>query len=174
MPPHLKLSLIFPIPKPNKKQTFPNDFSHLRPISLTPVLCKLIERLINNRITHYLEYVEPYLHPAQTGFRPNLGTTDSLWLLRRVINRSYFTRPPDYVLALDLRKEFDCVSHRAILGELANAFPSQRAQTWVRNFLEAHPIKLHGTYPGWILVPSTLTEESLKARFLVPHSLFWP
>lgn len=41
VPNHLKLSLIFPIPKPNKKQQTPDDFSHLRPISLTPVICKL-------------------------------------------------------------------------------------------------------------------------------------
>lgn len=123
VPDHLKLTLIFPIPKPKKTA---DNLQNLRPISLTPVLCKLIERLINIRIIHHLEYVRPYFHPAQTGFRPNLGTHDSLWLLRRVMNRPHYNRgDPDLVMAIDLRKAFDNVSQAVILEELAKAYPQQ-------------------------------------------------
>lgn len=150
VPEPLKLTLIFPIPKPKKPGTCPTDLTNLRPISLTPVFCKLIERLINNRMTHYLEYVRPYFHPAQTGFRPNLSTHHSLWLLRRVINRSHHNHsPPDLILAVDIRKAFDRVSQSAILEELAHAYPSARAQIWIRNFLNARPIRIQGSHPGW-------------------------
>lgn len=147
VPTHLKLTLVHPIPKPNKD---PSNMTNLRPISLTPTLCKLIERLINNRIQYYLEYARPWFHPSQTGFRPHLGTHDCLWLLRRVINRTAKNRGlPDYVLAVDLRKAFDQVNQSAILEELAQAYPSQKAQNWIRQFLQSRPIKLNGTHTGW-------------------------
>ncbi|KAG0426131.1 hypothetical protein HPB47_026745 [Ixodes persulcatus] len=45
----------------------------------------------------------------KAGFRPNMGTHDCLWLLRRVINRKSRKLMPDYVLAIDMRKAFDNV-----------------------------------------------------------------
>lgn len=147
VPDYLKLTLVHPIPKPNKD---PNVITNLRPISLTPTLCKLIERLIHARLQYYLEYAQPWFHPSQTGFRPHLGTHDCLWLLRRVINRSARSCGlPDYVLAVDIRKAFDRVSQTAILEELAQAYPSQKTQDWVRHFLQSRPIKLNGSHPGW-------------------------
>lgn len=94
--------------------------------------------------------MNPWFHPSQTGFRPYLGTHDCLWLLRRVINRSPYDRGlPDYVLTVDLRKAFDRVDQTTILTELAQAFPSKKAQVWVRNFLHNRPIQLSSTLPGW-------------------------
>ncbi|XP_040071997.1 uncharacterized protein LOC120844329 [Ixodes scapularis] len=146
VPDTLKLSLIYPIPKGNKDPTKPEN---LRPISLTSTICKLIERMIFARMQHYLEYVQPGLHPAQAGFRPNMGTHDCLWLLRRVINRKSRKLMPDYVLAIDMRKAFDNVRQEVILHELAQRYPSQRAYNWIRSFLHSRPIRLHGTAPGW-------------------------
>lgn len=139
VPDPLRITIIHPIPKPGKD---PNTPKNLRPIALTPVLCKLIERMINNRLMHHLE-CSGWFHPALTGFRPHLGTHDYLWLLRRVINRTARTALPDYVLALDLHKAFDNVSQSGILQELATAFPSRNAQNWVRNFLQHRPIRLN-------------------------------
>lgn len=53
------------------------------------------------------------------------------------------------ILAVDLRKAFDRVNQSAILEELAHAYPSTRAQIWIRNFLNARPIRLQGSHPGW-------------------------
>lgn len=71
-----------------------------------------------------------------TDFRPNLSTHDGLWLLHRVFSRIPGAGNPDYVLVIDMRKAFDRVSQAAILEELSRAFPSQRAQNWVRNFFD--------------------------------------
>lgn len=127
VPDHLKITIIHPIPKPGKD---PNTPQNLRPVALTPVLCNLIERMINNRLMHHLE-CSGWFHPALTGFRPHLSTHDYLWLLRRVINRTARKDLPDYVIALDIHKSFDNVSQSGILQELASAFPSRNAQNWV-------------------------------------------
>lgn len=146
VPDSLKLSLIYPIPKPGKDHTKP---ANLRPIALTSTICKLIERMLNTRMQHYMEYVQPGLHPAQAGFRPNMGTHDCLWLLRRVINRKSRKQMPDYILAVDMRKAFDNVKQEVILQELATRYPSQRTYNWIRSFLQSRPIQLHGKAPGW-------------------------
>lgn len=132
------MTIIHPIPKRGKDFRKPEN---LRPIALTPVICKLTERLIN-RLQHHLEHTG-WFHPALTGFHPNLGTHDYLWLLRRVINRTSRKSLPDYVLALDMHKAFDNVSQEGILQELAAAFPSQKAQRWIRGFLAHRPICLN-------------------------------
>ena len=43
---------IFPIPKPGKAPTEPNNH---RPIALTSCLCKTLERMINRKLTWCLE-----------------------------------------------------------------------------------------------------------------------
>ena len=47
LPSQWKKSIIIPIIKKNKSQT---DISNYRPISLTSIVCKTMERMINNRI----------------------------------------------------------------------------------------------------------------------------
>ncbi|KAH7945665.1 hypothetical protein HPB49_013638 [Dermacentor silvarum] len=79
---------------------------------------KLAERMALMRISHFLE-TEGRFHPAQTGFRPNLGTHDSLLLVkegvlrRKTVGRG--NRHPSILVAVDLRKAFDTVTHEAII-----------------------------------------------------------
>lgn len=131
-PEHLKLTLVFPMPKPRKAWGYNTKLSNLRPIFLPYFVCNLTERLINTRIIPYTEYVQPFLHPGQTSFRPILGTIDNLRLLRGVINRLHKNRsPPDSVLVIDLCKGFGWVSQSIILEEVAATFlstPSNREE----------------------------------------------
>ena len=47
-----KMQTIIPIPKPGKDPAEPNNY---RPIALTSCLCKALERMINKRLTWFLE-----------------------------------------------------------------------------------------------------------------------
>ena len=58
-------AIIVPILKPNKDPTAPESY---RPISLTPTLCKIMEKMITNRLQWFLE-TNKLLTPYQTGFR---------------------------------------------------------------------------------------------------------
>lgn len=64
---------------------------------------------------------------------------------RRVLNCTFQVGNTDYVLAVDMPKTFDRGSKAAILEELAQTFPSLRAENWVRNSLENRPIRLSST-----------------------------
>ena len=58
-------SHIVPIPKPDKDTTNQTNY---RPIALTSCVCKVMERMINNRLVWYLER-NKLITPTQSGFR---------------------------------------------------------------------------------------------------------
>ena len=72
LPDQWKLGTIIPLLKPNKP---PNEAGSYRPVSLTSTICKIMEAIITNRLTAYLES-NNLLAPTQSGCRKksiNLG-----------------------------------------------------------------------------------------------------
>ena len=69
---------IIPIPKPGKDPAEPNNY---KPISLTSCLCKTLERMINKRLTWFLES-NNHISRLQSGFRSDHSTTDTDNLVR--------------------------------------------------------------------------------------------
>ena len=69
------LATIIPIPKPRKDPAEPN---HYRPIAVTSCLCKTLERMINKRLTWFLES-NNHISRFQSGFRSDRSTTDTTW-----------------------------------------------------------------------------------------------
>ena len=60
-----RLATVIPIPKPGKDHS---DAGSYRPISLTSCLCKLMEKMVNRRLTWFLERYES-LWPCGLGHR---------------------------------------------------------------------------------------------------------
>ena len=75
------LATIIPIPKPGKDPAEPNNY---RPIALTSCLCKTLERMINKRLTWFLES-NNHISRFQSGFRSDRSTTDNLVRLETFI-----------------------------------------------------------------------------------------
>ncbi|KAG0432923.1 hypothetical protein HPB47_020385 [Ixodes persulcatus] len=102
--PEWKLSWVSPIPKAGKASNVPEN---TRPISLTSVLCKVMERMVLARLDWITEEKGTY-HPAQTGFRKHLGTHDSLELIRQGVTQlpaaHYQVR---IMVAVDVKKAND-------------------------------------------------------------------
>ena len=113
------LSNIFPLYKSGDKHS-PENF---RPISLTPIIVRLYERLLLPKIWHILN-TNNTIHPFQAGFRKNHGTLDCLYWFTQQINRKFtMKRPPRVkpflpVMFLDLKKAFDKISIPMVLKKL--------------------------------------------------------
>lgn len=142
IPAEWKHSVVSPIPKPGKPAV---SISNLRPISLTSTLSKLLERMVLTRLNYHLEEAqkEPYFDPGQTGFRPGLCTQDSIFLLRRCLQkRRGRKRVPGILVAVDLRKAFDTVAHEAVISALEDTKPGARILNIVRSFLEGRTFEI--------------------------------
>ena len=76
---------IIPIPKPGKDPAEPNNY---RPIALTSCLCKTLEKIINKRLTWFLES-NNHISRFQSGFRSDRSTTDNLVRLETFIRVAF-------------------------------------------------------------------------------------
>ena len=85
---------IIPIPKPGNFPAEPNNY---RSIALTSCLCKTLERMINKRLTWFLES-NNHISWFQSGFRSNRSTTDNLVRLKSFIRDAFIKK--EHVVAV--------------------------------------------------------------------------
>ena len=136
-------AITLPILKPGKTPT--NALSY-RPISLTCTLCKLFEKLVNTGILWYLAD-KSYLHKAQSGFRPNRLTLDSLLVLHTEVCRAFTNHQNLISIFVDQEKAFDTVWRYRILKQLSEWKIGGKMQNFLHNFLphRTFQVKLHNT-----------------------------
>ena len=109
-----KVSLVVPVFKNVGERSTAKNYC---PVSLLPVVSKVFEKLVNNKIVDHLENCG--LFPDfQYGFRSSRSTADLLTVvsdrIARAFNRSGATR----AVALDISKAFDRVWHAGLLHKL--------------------------------------------------------
>ena len=119
-----RLSIIVPIPKSSKDTSNPQNY---RPIALTCCLCKTIERMINSRLTWYLE-TNGLITNMQTGFQKRRGTIKHLIRLETFIREAFIRK-------LDLEKAYDTLWKYGIMRDLYDLGLRGRLPMFIKNFL---------------------------------------
>ena len=124
-----KHSIITPIPKVNP----PSSLSDLRPISVTPILSRVFERLFVK--WHLLHSLPKSLLEDQFAFRPTGSTTAALTYIFH--NAASLLERCEYVqcFLVDFSKAFDTVSHSVLLEKLTTYRVLQYVTKWITNFL---------------------------------------
>ena len=74
LPDSWKEAIVIPIPKPGKDSTSPANY---RPIALKSCICKILERMVNDRLVWFLEK-NKLIAAVQSGFRKQRGTLDHM------------------------------------------------------------------------------------------------
>ena len=125
-----KLSRVVPIYKEGTKST-PLNY---RPVSMTSMPCKVIERLLVDHIVDYLEE-NNLLANCQFGFRQGRGVEDQLLLMYGEIIERVDTGEVVDVVYLDLSKAFDVVHHELMIEKLMSLGFSPKVLKWIEAFL---------------------------------------
>jgi len=107
---------ITPVLKHGKDPCQPTNY---RPISLTSVLGKLYEKILNKRLVWYLES-NNLLNQHQYGFRKNRSTIHALLDLQMNIHKAFVNRGHLYTVFFDLEKAYDLTWRYNILRTLHN------------------------------------------------------
>ena len=125
-----KIATVVPLPKINN----PKSPSELRPISLLPIVGKIMEKIIHSQLKDYLE-IENLLVSQQHGFRKNHSTQsacakfiDDIMLY---LDKGYST----VAVFLDVKKAFDTINHQVLLKKLQNLNVGQNALALIENYL---------------------------------------
>lgn len=131
LPVDWKTALVTFIPKAGKSINTDN----LRPISLTSCVGKLMETMVRDRLSEYLENKNTFAD-TMFGFRPQKSAQDILLQLHReVIQPVAMPHNDRVVLALDLKGAFDNVKHSAILEHLSETHCGNNTFNYIKDFL---------------------------------------
>ena len=160
-PSSLKIAKVTPIHKSGDK----NQLSNFRPISILPLLSKIIEKLVFKQVLNFLEKYN-LLHNNQYGFRPNRSTTQAILDNLHFIYDSLDSNHTVISLFLDFSKAFDCIDHKILLSKLHFYGFRGIANAWFESYLSGRyqlvsinninsDLKLvtHGVPQGSILGP---------------------
>lgn len=98
LPKAWKHAVVVPVLKPGKDPSSPSSY---RPIALTSVLCKLMERMVTDRLVHFLE-TKGALVDYQSGFRKGRSTMDNVVALDYEIRRAFANKESLVAVFLDI------------------------------------------------------------------------
>lgn len=129
-PDELKISRVCPIYKNGPK----DQSQSYRPISVVPVLGKLIELLVYDQIYSFLEN-HNILNQSQFGFRKGKSTLDALDNLIRQIHSSFENKTIAQATFCDLSKAFDCVEKEILIKKLEYYGFTNSSSKFFRSYL---------------------------------------
>ena len=108
--------------------------SNYRPISLLPLIFKIIEKLIHEQTSSFLSNNE-ILYNNQSGFRKNHLTDSCLTFLHDKILKGSDKGLMTGIIMIDLQKAFDTIDHDILLKKLSAIGFSNHTIGWFKSYL---------------------------------------
>ena len=121
-----KVSLITPVPKHGE----PSDPSNYRPISLLPIVSKVLERIIFEKICDHLT-----ISDHQWGFLAGRSTTGAILSAMHEWHLNLERGAEIQAVFFDLQKAFDSVPHRLLLQKLVQLDVHPHIVAWISSYL---------------------------------------
>ena len=128
-PKSLKIAKVMPLLKSSPSTNCDN----LRPISLLPVISKLLEKVVFRRTMSHIAD-NKLLYFRQFGFRHNHSTSDAIVDLLGEILSSWEKNMNVIAVFIDLKKAFDTVSHNILLMKLEKLGIRGALLEWYKNY----------------------------------------
>ena len=166
VPQQWKKASIIPIPK----VTQPKQHADFRPISITPVLTRIMEKTI----------VRHFLYPAllspppslsfsdQFAFRPAGSPAAAIITLLSLITNSLLTNPFVVVISLDFSKAFDTARYSTLLKKFAELPIPDEAYNWLVDYFRGHS---HSTvYRDRTSLPKSINASIIQGSGIGPAS----
>lgn len=130
-PETFKLALVVPIFKDGSKLVAEN----YRPISVLPVLDKIVERILRDRLSAYFDGKLKAAYSHQFGFREKCSTENAAIELVNEIAQAREKKLCTTGLFMDLKKAFDIVNHEILLKILEHYGIRGMTNQLLRSFL---------------------------------------
>ena len=126
-----KKAWVMPIFKSDDRQRCEN----YRPISILPIVSKILERSVFNQIYKFLND-NSLLSKHQSGFRPKHSTLTTLIHMCDTLYENMDNGQLSGVVFLDIRKAFDSIDHTILLQKMNDQFGIKNVELdWFKSYL---------------------------------------
>ena len=122
--------------KPLFKKGSTTEPKNYRPISLLPLISKIIERVIHDQTQKYLDKND-ILYKYQSGFRANHSTNSCLSFLTNKVQNGFEKGNLTGMILIDLQKAFDTIDHKILLNKMEFIGFSASSINWFKSYLES-------------------------------------
>ena len=154
---------VVPVPKDESCAKVSNN----RPISITPILSKIFEKLLSVRLVGYFESCG-YLPRCQFAYRKGLGTCDALLKIVHDLQDALDGGSEARLAQLDFSAAFDRVNHEAMLFKLRTSGVGGPMLSIIEQFLSnrTQRVRVDGSYSGHVDIVSGVPQGSVLGPIL--------
>ena len=158
IPDEWREAVVTPIFKKGKK----SDPGNYRPVSLTNVIGKTMERIVKEELMRHVES-EKILTNAQHGFRKGRSPQTNLIEFFDTATKWLDEGRSFDVLYLDFQKAFDKVCHARLVKKLKAAGIGGAVLEWLTDWLRGRKqcVRINGEYSDWEDVISSVVQGSV-------------
>ena len=163
LPDDWKEAIVTPVFKKGAK----NIAENYRPISLTSIICKILESIIKKQIVKHL-IDEKLFANEQHGFIKGRSVTTQLLKFLDICTQIYAAGGVVDVIYLDFAKAFDTVPHRRLLAKLEAYGIHGKVLNWIKEFLKDRKqrVRVNGEYSEAASVMSGIPQGSVLGPIL--------
>jgi hypothetical protein len=128
--------------KPLFKKGSKTEAKNYRPISLLPLISKIVEKVIYDQTQIFLDK-NKVIYKYQSGFRPNHSTNLCLSYLSNKVLTSFDQGMLTGMILIDLQKAFDTIDHEILLRKMKYLGFSDATISWFQSYLANRIFKVN-------------------------------
>ena len=149
------------------KKGLKSNPANYRPISLTSVPCKIMEKIVTKTIKSYLNKHD-LITPCQHGFVSKKACVTNLLETYDILTTNKLNKKCSDMVLLDFAKAFDKVPHKLLLHKLSRYGLNSYILNWIHSFLTARKqrVILGNVHSNWTHVSSGVPQGSVIGPLL--------